>query len=184
MKVEIGPYPDYDAKQYELFEEFLVVNNRHVHVEIDDYDVWSMDSTLALIVLPMLKKLKENKNGAPFVKLEDIPEHLRGVQGDNFGHRVHVIETDDKHFERWDWVLDEMIFAFESKTFDWEDQFWDPKPEIDWDQLMKKEVDESGYIPTPWRVVGELDEERHAAYQARISNGFRLFGVYYESLWD
>lgn len=178
MKVEIGPYPDYDAKQYELFEELLVVNNRHVHVEIDDYDVWNMDSTLALIVLPMLKKLKENKHGAPFVKLEDVPEHLHPTEP------VKEYETDDKHFDRWDWVLDEMIFAFESKTFDWEDQFWDPKPEIDWERLMKKEVDESGYVPTPWKVEGKLDEEGRIAYQARISNGFRLFGVYYEGLWD
>ena len=34
---------------------------RRVFVHIDNYDVWSMDSTLAYIILPMLKKLKEQK---------------------------------------------------------------------------------------------------------------------------
>ena len=183
MKIEIGPYPSLYDVQLDLFgkEE---TPEQHVSIHIDEWDTWNMDTTLAKIIVPMLHQLKRTKQGAPFIKLEDVPEYLRGVRGDNFGHRVHVLKTDDKHFERWDWVLGEMIFAFESKLFDWEDQFWVTKPDIDWDQLMKKEVDEDGYIPTPWKSMGELDEEGRNAYQARISNGFRLFGAYYENLWD
>ena len=32
---------------------------RKIKVKIHDYDIWSADSTIGLIVLPMLKKLKE-----------------------------------------------------------------------------------------------------------------------------
>jgi hypothetical protein len=30
----------------------------------------------------------------------------------------------------------------------------------------------------------KYDFEGHKAYQARISNGFRLFGKFYQALWD
>mgnify|MGYP003351100966 CR=1 FL=1 len=36
---------------------------RTVKVHIDNYDVWGMDNTIALIALPLLKKLKEKKYG-------------------------------------------------------------------------------------------------------------------------
>jgi hypothetical protein len=39
--------------------------NRKIKVKIHDYDVWGMDETLALVILPMLKKLQETKSGAP-----------------------------------------------------------------------------------------------------------------------
>jgi hypothetical protein len=177
MKVDIGPYVSYNT-QYELFEDTTPVFSRKIHVEIDDYDTWNMDSTLALIVLPMLKKLKEKKHGAPFVDLNDVPVHLHPTDP------VNEYETDDKHFDRWDWVLDEMILAFESKFNDWEEQFWKTKPEIDWDDLSEKKTDEDGLITLEWKTKGECDWDGMQAYQARISNGFRLFGVYYESLWD
>ena len=42
---------------------------RKVKIRIDNYDVWGMDHTLALIVHPMLLKLKEQKHGSPMVEL-------------------------------------------------------------------------------------------------------------------
>ena len=50
---------------------------RKIKVRIDKYDTWSMDNTLALIILPMLKQLKETKHGSPLVDDEDVPEHMR-----------------------------------------------------------------------------------------------------------
>jgi len=67
-------------------------------------------------------------------------------------------EVDPKHFERWDWVMDEMIHAFEQKCKD------------DWQAYY--------YSYNDW------DMEGMKAEQERISNGFRLFGKYYEALWD
>ena len=152
---------------------------RTVKVHIDRWDTWSMDHTLALIVLPMLKQLKETKHGAPYVDLKDVPKELQPKkqtkkQKDNG-------ETDSTHFERWDWVLDEMIFAFDSKVNDdWEDQFETGTSDL---QLKKQEDGNSQMVEGP-NHTKVYDWEGRKAYQERISNGFRLFGKYYENLWD
>ena len=127
-----------------------------VSVKIDRWDTWSMDHTLAPIILPMLKQLKATKHGAPYVDPKDCPEELKPKkqtkkQKDNG-------ETDSTHFERWDWIMDEMIHAFEQKNKD------------DW--------------MAPYYEYNKWDTDAVKAEQERISNGFRLFGKYYESLWD
>ena len=127
-----------------------------VKVRIDRWDTWSMDHTLAPIILPMLVQLKVTKHGAPFVDLKDVPKELHGKKLTK--KQKENGEIDDKHFERWDWVLDEMIHAFEQKNKD------------DWQSYY--------YEYNKW------DMEGMKAEQERISNGFRLFGKYYESLWD
>src|SRR5210317_377479 len=152
---------------------------RTVKVHIDRWDTWSMDHTLAYIVLPMLKQLKETKHGAPYVDLKDVPKELHPKkqtkkQKDNG-------ETDSTHFERWDWVLDEMIFAFDSKVNDgWEEQFETGTSDIQWKKL---ENGNSEMIRGP-NDTKVYDWEGRKKYEERISNGFRLFGKYYENLWD
>jgi len=158
---------------------FLDRRVQKVKVRIDRWDTWSMDHTLAYIVLPMLKQLKETKHGAPYVDPKDVPKELQPKkqtkkQKDNG-------ETDSTHFERWDWVLDEMIFAFDSKVNDgWEDQFETGETDLQW-----KKLEDGNYQmvegPKHTRVY---DWEGRKKYEERISNGFRLFGKYYENLWD
>ena len=152
-----------------------------VSVRIDPWDIWSMDVTLAHIVVPMLKQLKETKHGAPCVDYEDVPEHLRPTKKEQKAYEEDG-STDDKFFERWDWVMGEMIFAFESKLIDWEDQF------ISGDvvYIFEKVAGEAGMSEMK-RGPGDtlkIDHEGMKDYQDRISNGFRLFGKYIESLWD
>jgi hypothetical protein len=151
-----------------------------VKVRIDRQDTWSMDHTLAHIILPMLKQLKETKHGAPYVDPKDVPKELQPKkqtkkQKDNG-------ETDSTHFERWDWVLDEMIFAFETKVDDgrWEEQFETGEYDLQWKTL---ENGNSQMVHGP-NHTAKTDWEGRKAYQERISNGFRLFGKYYENLWD
>ena len=151
-----------------------------VKVRIDRWDTWSMDHTLAPIILPMLKQLKETKHGAPMVDMKDVPKELRATkkQLDAYGKNGDV---DPKHFERWDWVLDEMIFAFENKVNDnWEEQFETGTSDIQW-----KKLEDGNYemVKGP-NDTREYDWEGRKAYQERISNGFRLFGKYFENLWD
>jgi hypothetical protein len=162
---------------------------RKVKVQIDRWDTWSMDHTLALIVLPMLKQLKATKHGAPFVDDKDVPRHLKSTSAPELTQEEKDCgAVDDLHFQRWDWVLDEMIFAFESKTQDgkWEDQFFTGT--VDWESKVT-EFDENGK-PKLYQLVrgpndtSKIDMKGMRAYQKRISNGFRLFGKYYENLWD
>jgi hypothetical protein len=73
MKVNIGPYLDTEN------------GKRVVDIKIDDYDIWSLDHTLALIIHPCLIKFKENNNG--------IPGSIESI-------------------EQWNEILDKMIKAF------------------------------------------------------------------------
>lgn len=150
---------------------------RKIKIRIDRWDTWSMDHTLALIVLPMLKKLKEEKHGAPWVEDEDVPEELRSTAAPP---KKDEWDTDDNHFKRWDWVLDEMIFSFNSEVDDsWEEQFHSGE----YEGFAFKKLDNglSELLPSGNR---KYDFEGRKEYQKRITNGFRLFGKYYQNLWD
>ncbi len=128
-------------------------DKRKVRVKIHKHDTWDMDVTLAHIVVPMLKQLVETTHSGPAVELKDVPSKLRpkGYEAPDHG-------MDHLYFDRWHWVLNEMIFAFSTKI--------DPSIE---DQYFT----EDGY-----------DEAGMEKHQKRVANGFRLFGKYYESLWD
>jgi hypothetical protein len=159
MKVKIGPFPKKSGK-------------RKIKVRIDDYDIWNFDHTVALIVLPMLHMIKEAKAGSPFVEDVDVPEEIRGAG------LPQKNGTDEHYHARWQYVLDEMIFAFETKAGkfqDWEEKFFSE----DFD-FMTKELPNGN---TEFAPTGTIDHEGMRQYQARISNGFRLFGKYYEGLW-
>ena len=179
MKVYIGPYRcrwsshihyGYMNKKYnhdwsdstttfehllEKYENFLdwIYNNtinrifdlfreQKIKVSIDDYDVWSMDDTLAVIILPMLNKLKEHKHGSAYVDNDDVPPELQHPVTDDPDHD-NLVE------KRWDYVLGEMIWAFDRKA-------------------------KNDY----------LYDESYKESEMRMSNGFRLFGKYYEALWN
>ena len=148
---------------------------RTIKVHIDRWDTWSMDHTLAYIILPMLKQLKERKHGAPYVEMTDRPQHLQCYK------EPEDHEPDKFHHEAWDWAMDEMIFAFESKLDDsWEEQFESGEYDLQWKKL---ENGDSEMVRGP-NDTKVYDWEGRKKYQERISNGFRLFGKYYEGLWD
>ena len=97
------------------------VHPRVEYVKIDRWDTWSMDHTLGMIALPMLRQLKEMKHGGPHVDDEDVPEHLRSTSAKP---KENDWDTDELWFDRWDWVMDEMIFAFEHTLDDsWEEAY-------------------------------------------------------------
>ena len=158
------------------------------YVKIDRWDTWSMDHTLSPIILPMLRQLKEAKHGAPFVDDEDVPEHLRSTAAPA---KENEWDTDENHFKRWDWAMGEMIFAFECKVDDsWEDQFRSGEIEF-----VSVPVDIDGNVVpkgehTHYRMDRGPNDTYHCDYDAmqvvekRIQNGFRLFGKYYQALWD
>jgi hypothetical protein len=164
------------------------VHPRVTYVKIDPWDTWSMDHTLAGIVLPMLRQLKAIKHGAPFVDDEDVPEHLRSTAAEP---KENEWDIDDNHFARWDWVLDEMIYAFEKKNQDdWNAEFHSGVPDMTWTPVDAegKEVTRGEHryfrMDQGANDTHVFDEQGAKKVQDRISNGFRLFGKYYEGLWD
>jgi len=77
MKVLIGPYEE----------------NREVKIEYHNYDTWNLDHTLALIILPGLKQLKETNHGYC------VSDKADGNSEDDS--------------ERWLEIQDKMIWSFE-----------------------------------------------------------------------
>lgn len=167
---------------------FHGLQERQVYVRIDKYDTWSMDSTLAPIILPMLKQLQATKHGAPNVADKDVPEHLKSTSAEP---RAEEYDVDSNHFKRWDWIMGEMIFAFECKLDEeWDSKFWTgetgdlvstPTGETFFNPITKKDeetfsISFTGDRTCNWPARQEVQE--------RINNGFRLFGTYFEALWD
>ncbi len=144
---------------------------RNIAVHIDGYDVWNMDHTLSLIVLPMLKLIKANKHGTPFTKDEDVPEHIRSTADPVV--RENEWDTDCHFHARWDYILDEMIFAFESiADEDSDSKFYDHGEHVKGEDLQ----DAISRI--------KIDQEGLLAHHTRVRNGLRLFGYYLQALWD
>jgi hypothetical protein len=159
--------------------------NKAETIVIDDFDVWNLDHTLALIIVPALKVLKKKKQGSPFVKNEDVPEHLRATE-EELKHNDTGGDTDKHYFERWDWVLDEMIWAFQQKLEDWEEAYY--SGETDTSFVKIKEKDEKGEelyeMVNGLNHTFEIDTDGMKNHQDRIDNGIMLFAKYYGGLWD
>jgi len=86
--------------------------NQRVDVIVEPHDVWSLDWTLAQIIHPGLIMLKQQKNGAPWVDPEDVPEELRPT-AEELANYEEDLRTDELWFDRFDYILDEMIWAFD-----------------------------------------------------------------------
>ena len=188
----------YEDERVDKFGEFLAGKNedsllyrfllwieskrkRTIYVKIDNWDYWSADTTLSYIVVPLLKKLKDNKHGYPIVDDIDVPEKYRTstVQDWNqlelFPEKEKAVQEtiDELNEMKWEWVMDEMIWAHSQIIDDNGDRQFFDHSEVDdkaplLDQVAKVKVDREG-----------LDK-----HHERIDNGLRLFGKYYRSLWD
>ena len=153
---------------------------RKINVRIDRYDTWGMDHTLAYIILPMLKQLKDTKHGSPYVEQQDLPEHLRFTEREErifSNEELNAMKeerkaVEDKFHSQWNWILEQMIWSFEQ--------------ELDQDNDYKNYYDphESDEIIDDIFSLGKFNPEKYKAYNERKQLGFTLFGKYYQSLWD
>ena len=187
---------DYDEPLIEKLSDFLnpfciawqkfldFVHPQINYVKIDRWDTWSMDNTLADIILPMLKQLKESKHGSAHVDDEDVPEELRSTSAPA---KENDYDIDDNHHKRWDYVIDEMIFAFEHKADDsWEQAYYSGEHDIihvpcEWYEDGKPKLYTLERGPNHTHTV---DFEGIQKVTKRMQNGFCLFGKYYQGLWD
>lgn len=180
MKVYIGRYPGKRSKK----------KDKTVRVRIDRYDAWNADSTLAYVILPVLKELKKQQHGAPFVDQKDVPAGLRTPKGFDPGPEHKL---DRHHFARWNWILNEMIWAFTQINTEWEDKYRKGKMDTKWIPLdAKHNIISKGSKEKPayWRMTKgpkdtyKVDRKGMNAHLDRIKRGTTFFGKYYQSLWD
>lgn len=163
--------------------KYFDIKERKINVRIDWYDTWSADHTLALIIHPLLLEIQKNKNSSPNVEHEDVPEHLRPHPDRVKMHEngeIEEWEIDNTIHERWEWVLGEMIHAFECAKDDaWEMQFHTGVYEPVW--VEKGDLSSLEYGPSH---THKFDVEGYRKAFDRQKNGLRLFGKYYHALWD
>jgi hypothetical protein len=83
--------------------------------------------------------------------------------------------------------MDEMIWAFEQLSDDDNDaQFHSGVSDIEW-KVSKLDADGK---PLLWEMAKgpkdtrKFDRKGYMKHQERIRNGTRLFGKYYQNLWD
>lgn len=162
---------------------------RKIKVHIDNYDVWAAHQTLAYVIAPTLKKLKEVQHGYPHVDNEDVPEELRFSEEDR-EKLEHDGTVDSKHEARWGYVLDEMIWAFDQHSMDDDtDQFHHNVEQLEMISVPLKDKPgrntmDFNYQKDPSKPAYWVDEEGKRKHNERKQNGLRLFAKYYECLWD
>jgi hypothetical protein len=166
-----------------------------------------MDHTMALIIHPMLVQLRRDNHGTPYTNDEDVPGKLRSTSAPPLTQKEKDNGGLDKNFnKRWDWIMDEMIWAFQQRIDDnGEDQFYSGKTDTYWQALdkdhkpigkpvkwkdKKNPITDDGTLHVAWEMVKgpkdtfKVDRKGLDAYYARMRNGFLLFGKYYQNLWD
>lgn len=159
-----------------LYKGLLWLNEqkkRKVHVRIDDHDIFDFNHTLSYIILPGLIKLREKKHGSPYVDDCDVPEEFRSTSAPP---KETEWDIDDYHHHRWDYVLNEMIWAFNEIA-----SGADPSFVLVEGETTRTER-EDGLIEIT--TTTEYDKEARRAYEERKQKAFEYFGKYYQNLWD
>ena len=168
--VKIKEAPE-DLYNYSLFSYYRI--NRGWA----NSDVWNLHSFLISIIVPMLKKLKKDKNGYPITIISK--KYL-----DKNGNCTNEGDTINK--ENWDKILDSMILTFTlAKKIDEDHWYYQEstnysKKLADKYRKLQKELRKEkpewydeyfGYVMT---------KEECKVYE----KGFKLFQKYFFNLWD
>lgn len=196
-------YWDVDEKDYSLLDKIVVgwlnitnkvilgpINKfnkwrgRKVKIKIDHHDTWSMDHTLALIIAPMLRQLRDTKHGSICTDAEDVPENLRPDPNRiklNEEGKIEHWEIDNTIHERWKWILNEMIYAFECEADDdYERKFRSGECDI----YFEEKENGLSEMKTGPNDTYRFDRDAYEKDYERRKNGLKLFAKYYHGLWD
>lgn len=147
---------------------------RKEQVMYHKHDTWSLDHTLAIVILPGLKQLRDTNHGFSTVDNEDVPEHLRSEEKDEWG----CLKNGEA---RWLWVMDEMIWAFTQIAEDYPADFSNGGLiDYKWEKLPTG----GSQLNKGPNHTYSVDHEAQKSYHKRIDNGTKLFGKYFRSLWD
>lgn len=164
---------------------------RKIDVQIEKFDTWNLDSTLAVIILPALIQLKATKHGIPSEFAEVGGAEYDSQTSFDFYKETHN-EAFDQGIKRWEEILDKMIWSFQQIALEeYDNLYHHGTPKYDF-------VETDGPFPNPvtgkmektYRMVdtnpGEhwYDHVGHMLHEERIQEGLELFGKYYRHLWD
>lgn len=179
MKAKIGKYPKHSSR-------------RKVNIDIDSYDTWSLDHTLALIIYPALLQLKATKHGVPTEFVNEVGGEDYSQQDSFDFYKESHGESWEKAAKKWDDTLDKMIWSFEQLIKeDYDKLYHHGKSDYDWvetDRLYPNPI--TGKMEKTYQMVDKdpnshwYDSEGHKLHEDRIQEGLELFGKYFRNLWD
>jgi len=179
MKIKIGNFPSKGSR-------------RKIDVQVDNFDTWSLDHTLAMIIYPALIQLKETKHGIPSDIVDDVGgEDYSPQDSFDFYKESHNDAWNDAA-KKWDEILDKMIWSFYQLAHDnYSEKYHHGTSEYDWvksDKTFPNPI--TGKVEETYQMVDKdpdshwYDAEGHLLHEERIQEGLNLFGKYYRSLWD
>lgn len=176
MKLNIGRYPKN--------------NRRKVKIQIEKFDTWNLDSTLALIILPALMQLKATKHGVPGEFADVGGEEHSCQESFDFYKETHN-DAFDLGAEKWEETLDKMIWSFQQLAIeDYNEKYSHGEIDISFEKsdhqfpnpitgVMEPTFTMKNNNPDHW-----IDFEGLHLHEQRIQEGLELFGKYYRTLWD
>ena len=179
MKAKLGKHPKGDSP-------------RRVSIEVDNFDTWSMEHTVALLVLPMLIQLKNTMHGVPGSFVNDEVE-------DYYAQKVFDFMQEDKDevfvqgVKRWNDTLDKMIWSFQQLALDddYDSKYHHGKMKTDWVPSEHKILNPvTGKMERTFEMIDLNPHEHwsdyvgHEMHNARIQEGLELFGKHLRDLWD
>jgi hypothetical protein len=179
MKIKISKFPKGAGDQ-------------KIDIQIDPWDTWNMDNTLAKIIYPMLVQLRDTKHGFPSDFINDIGGESYADQESFDFYRESYDEAWETGSKRWDEALEKMIWSFGQIAYDdYDDLYHHGNPEYDWvksDKTYPNPV--TGKVEPTYQMVdknpGEhwYDHVGHMKHQEKIQEGLDLFAKYFRNLWD
>ena len=167
-------------------------SGQKVNIEINRYDTYNADSTLGLIILPILVQLKNTKHGVPSEFVDVGGEDYSPQDSFDFYKESHN-DAFNEAVKKWDEVLDKMIWSFQQIVDDnYSSKYHHGNFDFDWDKI----TDEKFYNPITkqheelTKLVDKnpnghwYDHEGEKIHNERIQEGLELFGEHFRSLWD
>lgn len=178
MKIKVGKFPKH--------------GNQRIDVQIDPWDTWNMDRTLAQIIYPMLVQLKDTKHGVPSEFVNDVGGEDWAEQSSFEFYKETHADSWEIGTQRWDEVLDKMIWSFGQLAYeDYDEKYHHGKAEYDWkesDKLYPNPI--TGKMEATYQMIDKNPDEHwydhvgHMAHEQRIQEGLELFGKHFRGLWD
>lgn len=177
MKINLPRYPKGNSK-------------RKIKIQIDKWDTYGMDHTLALIILPMLVQLKDTKHGIPGNFVIVGGEDYERQSSFDFYKETHEAAWEEGA-KRWDDALDKMIWSFQQIVDDnWEELYYHGKGEYEFEETKPMLNPLNGKMEKMYEMVDKNPGEHWVDFagleehRKRMQEGIDLFAKHYFNLWD
>lgn len=164
---------------------------RKVDIQIDRFDTYGLDHTLAHIIYPSLIQLRDTKQG--------VPNEFAMVGGEDYSDQTSFDfykDEDGSLFDQrckaWDEVLNKMIWSFEQILKDeYDNKYHHGRPKFDWVKSGQQMFNPmTNKMEDTFQMVDKNPDEHwydhvgHRLHEDRIQEGIDLFAKYFRNLWD